>query len=237
MRRNFILAVALFAGSIAGGQSMEPAITAASIGEVRSIRGIALATQSDGTSEMLKIGDPLYVNDVIETKAGGAVGLMLIDGTAVALGEDSELVLDEFVYDRATCSGNLVISLTCGAAEFISGQIAKSGKDHMVFKTPVATIGVRGTKVFVAYNPVSGKVTIINRPVDSNADNTARAGKILLSLLDGTSVGHITTANGIWHWDSTRHQAPVSAHLTEAQALNIVAAVENVINAFTRYLV
>ena len=34
-----------------------------------------------------------------------------------------------------------------GAFSFISGEIAKSGEDAMTIKTPVATIGIRGTTV------------------------------------------------------------------------------------------
>jgi trimeric autotransporter adhesin len=57
------------------------------------------------------------------------------------------MVMDDVAYDPDTQEGNATISVVQGVFSFVSGQIAKTGPDAMVLKTPVATLGIRGTKV------------------------------------------------------------------------------------------
>ena len=57
------------------------------------------------------------------------------------------MVLDELIYDPETDEGTSAFSVVQGAFSFVSGAIAKSGSDAMTVRTPVATIGVRGTMV------------------------------------------------------------------------------------------
>ena len=57
------------------------------------------------------------------------------------------MLLDELVYNPETGDGNMTIDMVEGAFSFISGEIAKTGEDAMTIKTPVATIGIRGTTV------------------------------------------------------------------------------------------
>ena len=144
----------------------------------------------------LKVGDAVYMSDIVESGAAAKVGLVMIDGTTFGLGENGELVLDELTYNPATHGGTATVSLLKGAAGFVSGTIAKSGQDAMQFKTPVGTIGIRGTKVFVSFDPVTGDVTILNRPTGVTATGQITAGEIFLSLPDGTPIGAVTSGNG-----------------------------------------
>ena len=57
------------------------------------------------------------------------------------------MVLDELIYDPSTGNGSMAVDMVEGAFSFISGEIAKTGEDAMTIKTPVATIGIRGTTV------------------------------------------------------------------------------------------
>lgn len=180
---------AQFAGSIAPGQyAGQAGALGAPIGQVRSLSaaGTVTVTHSDGTPAVLKVGDPLYLDDSIETSVGANVGITLIDGTSLALDQSGELVLDELVYNPADKSGKATISLVSGAAQFISGTIAKSGQDNMTFKTLVGTVGIRGTKVYVDFNPTTGDVTILNRPTGTDAQGNDTASTIALFSLDGT---------------------------------------------------
>ena len=155
---------------------------------------------------------------------------MFVDGMSLALGENGDLVIDELVYNPATKGGKAAISLVSGAAEFVSGTIAHSGQDNMTFKTPVGTIGIRGTKVFVSFDPVNGDVSIINRPTGADPQGNVTAGEIFLSLPDGTPVGSITSGNGGWQWNPQQGQAPQTVQLTEAQVQNVVSTVEATVN-------
>ena len=118
-----------------------------SIGEVTSINGTVKATRVDGNIFDLSIGDPVFQGDTIETTGDGSVGLVFIDKTTFSLSEGGKMVLDELVYDPSTGSGSMTVDMLEGAFSFISGEVAKTGPDAMQLKTPVVTMGIRGTTV------------------------------------------------------------------------------------------
>ncbi len=118
-----------------------------SIGEVSSLAGVAKAKRVDGNEFNLSNGDPVFQGDTITVSNSGAVGLTFLDKTTLSLSEGGKMVLDELVYNPETGDGNMAVDMVEGAFSFISGEIAKSGEDAMTIKTPVATIGIRGTTV------------------------------------------------------------------------------------------
>ena len=222
---------AAFAGPVTrDAYAGTPGALGTSVGQARQVDGTVTCTHPNGTTITLKVGDLIYMGDIITTEAGGHLGLVFVDGMSLALGENGDLVIDELVYNPATKGGRAAISLVSGAAEFVSGTIAHSGQDNMTFKTPVGTIGIRGTKVFVAYDPVSGDVSIINRPTGTDPQGNVTAGEIFLTLPNGTAIGSITSGNGGWQWNPTQGQAPQTVQLTEAQVQNVVATVEATVN-------
>ncbi|MBO22142.1 MAG: hypothetical protein CMM26_07215 [Rhodospirillaceae bacterium] len=167
------------AGSIAPGQVAQIVEGAAleSIGVVQNLGGSVRAVRANGMSVELKIGDPVFQGDVIETIGLGSVGLIFNDNSTISLSENGRMVLDEFVYDPATESGSSATSLVQGVFSFVSGKIAKSGDDAMSVTTPVATIGIRGT-------------TVAGRAAQEGQENTIA----LLNDPDG-GVGQITISN------------------------------------------
>ena len=137
------------AGPLAPGEYAQaaPAGATGPIGKVIELEGKATATRADGTKVELKEGDPVYQNDVIETDEDGAVGLEFADESTFSLGDSGRMVLDDMVYDPGGDDNSMGVSLVSGAFTFVSGQIAKSDPDAMALKTPVATIGIRGTSL------------------------------------------------------------------------------------------
>ena len=69
------------------------------------------------------------------------------DESTFSLGDSGRMVLDDMVYDPGGDDNSMGVSLVSGAFTFVSGQIAKSDPDAMALKTPVATIGIRGTSL------------------------------------------------------------------------------------------
>ena len=136
------------AGPLAKGQYVQATGDGAlSIGEVSSVTGTVKATRLDGTTSNLNNGDPVFQGDTIETEGSGAVGLVFLDKTTLSLSDGGKMVLDELVYDPATGTGSMAVSMVEGAFSFISGEIAKTGPDAMTLETPVVTMGIRGTTV------------------------------------------------------------------------------------------
>jgi VCBS repeat-containing protein len=125
------------------GQSDQP------IGTVDTAEGEVFATRADGSRVELNEGDPVYQGDVLETGDEGAISLTFVDNTEFALDEGARMVLDEMVFDAQTGEGSSTFTVVQGVFTFVSGQVAKSGSDAMTVNTPVATIGIRGTKVAI----------------------------------------------------------------------------------------
>lgn len=90
-----------------------------------------------------KVGDLVYLGDVVQTGADGKVGVSFTDGTAFNLSSNARMVMTEFVYDPNGKSNSTLLSLTKGTFTFVAGKIAKTG--DMKIDTPVATMGIRGT--------------------------------------------------------------------------------------------
>ncbi len=140
--------VELLAGPRAAGQYAQLATdaTAIPIGKVVTVEGLVTVARVDGTAVPLFVDMPVFQGDVLETEAGATVGLVFTDDTTFALGENGRLVLDKLIYDPDTGVGSSAFSVIEGVFVFVSGQIAANNPDQMLVRTPVATIGIRGTK-------------------------------------------------------------------------------------------
>ncbi|MBF0270250.1 MAG: cadherin-like domain-containing protein [Alphaproteobacteria bacterium] len=156
------LAVRL-AGSLTPGQYAQAGDIPAKqpIGRADALSGDVTVVHADGSKNQLHKGDAVFQGDVLQTLKGAAIGLVFMDGTTLALGGNGRLVLDQMVFDPATQIGRSSFSLVQGSFSFVSGQIAKSAPDAASLKTPVATIGIRGTMVAGSFTPESGLVTAL----------------------------------------------------------------------------
>lgn len=135
------------AGSMAPGQYAQAAGTTAqhSIGTVSVQNGSVTVKHADGSRTVLKKGDPVFPDDVIETGQGGAVGVTFEDGTTFSLGSGGRMVLDDLVYDPDSHTGSGNIAVLKGSFTFVSGQIPKTAPDALTVKTPAMSVGIRGT--------------------------------------------------------------------------------------------
>ena len=176
---------AKLAGPEAPGQYAQAAgeEEAQPIGRVETVEGEVVAGRADGTQETLAAGSPIFIGDVLETSAGSSIGIVFIDNTTFSLGEDARMVIDDLVLDPSTNEGNSSFSVVQGVFTFVSGQIAASGPDHMIVQTPVATIGIRGTRVagVAAAEGEANTITLL-------AEEGGVVGEISISNSAGTVV-------------------------------------------------
>src|SRR5258705_2997756 len=68
--------------------------------------------------------------------------MLFLDGSALTVGPNSDVVLDEFVYDPSTETGKLAVSATRGVLRLVGGKISKT--EPVTLRTPTATLGIRG---------------------------------------------------------------------------------------------
>ncbi|MDR3465431.1 MAG: FecR family protein [Xanthobacteraceae bacterium] len=139
----------------AQADSAQPAVqnsSAKPIGKIVAASGLATIEHASAVvvqanipdyASQTKVGDVVYLGDVVQTGADGRVAINFTDGTSFNLSSNARMALTEFVYDPNGKSNSSVLSLTKGTFTFVAGNIAKTG--DMKVDTPVATMGIRGT--------------------------------------------------------------------------------------------
>ncbi|MDM8539627.1 SdrD B-like domain-containing protein [Desulfococcaceae bacterium HSG9] len=115
------------------------------VGKVVTLKGKVTAESTNGT-RVLKSGSPVYQQDVLVTYPDSRSEVRFEDGTRLAQGPDSRISVDEYVFDKHNDStSGLVLNMFKGVFRVISGKIAEQNPDRFTVKSPLATIGIRGT--------------------------------------------------------------------------------------------
>jgi hypothetical protein len=73
----------------------------------------------------------------------------LKDETRLALGPNTDVRIDQFVYSPGQGSLRLVLKIARGLVAYVSGRIAKLSPDAVRLETPSAILGVRGTRMVI----------------------------------------------------------------------------------------
>ena len=121
-----------------------PPIAQKPIAQIKKVTGQAAVLRS-GERRPAKVGDVLFIKDVIETGSDGGIGITFIDNTVFSAGPSSQIALDEFQFDSNDFRGAMLADMRQGTLAVVSGDIARSTPGAMKIKTPTAILGVRGT--------------------------------------------------------------------------------------------
>jgi hypothetical protein len=110
--------------------------------------GIAVTVKNDVTgqiqSNLVKIdsGADVFGKEIVKTTPDSSAKIVLKDSTNMNVGPNSVVTLDNFVFNGDSDYKKATLGIAKGALRFASGQ---SDKRAYELKTPLATIGVRGT--------------------------------------------------------------------------------------------
>jgi len=94
---------------------------------------------------LVESGMPVYLGDRIITSPQSGMQILLLDETVFTIGPDSDVAIDEFVYDPATGDGRIVADMARGVMRFVTGKIPLNNPSSMDVNLPVGSIGIRGT--------------------------------------------------------------------------------------------
>ncbi len=100
---------------------------------------LALSLASSATLAQTKIA---VEGEKVKTGTAGKQ-ILFRDNTSIKAGADTALTVRRANYDAESGAGNIVIEVTKGAFRYITGDTTGS---HTI-KTPLATVGVRGTVI------------------------------------------------------------------------------------------
>ena len=113
-------------------------------GTVDFIEGDVLVEAKGAPNRTAKLGDPVHQGDTITTFAGAELQLRMTDGGYLSLRENTKITLTTYRANGDERDESL-IDLAKGALRSVTGWIAKQKSTAYSVRTPMVTIGVRGT--------------------------------------------------------------------------------------------
>ena len=96
------------------------------IGQIVQMEGKAWYISPDKRKKTLRVDDPIYLNSVVETAPGAKLLILFIDDTQLTLGENTNLVIDEYIFDPYDAEENeAAFDIMKGTFHMLSGMIGK----------------------------------------------------------------------------------------------------------------
>jgi len=112
------------------------------IGVAAEVNPDVTAQVPDGQRRDLVAGHDVIHNETINTGNVGQAQLLFTDQSTLTVAKNSEVVIDDFVFDPHKQSGNLTATLTTGVFRYVGGKISK--QQDVTFNTPTGSVSVRG---------------------------------------------------------------------------------------------
>jgi hypothetical protein len=134
---------AILAGLLAVAPSA--AAQALDIGVIKTVTGGVTVVRGQNGIPATP-GMIVLVKDSLVTGKDGSVGVVLKDDSTVSLGPDSEISFQDFQFSPGEGRLSWVSRFVRGTAVFLTGIIGKLSPQSVRVETPVATVGIRGTR-------------------------------------------------------------------------------------------
>ena len=126
-----------------------PALAEDYIATIKIVSGEARVVATDHSVRPATVGQTLQQDDILETGKDGALGVTFIDDTTLSMGWSSRIALSKVVFNPDKGAFAFAMRLIKGTFMFTSGGVARLRPNAVAISTPVATIGIRGTRFLV----------------------------------------------------------------------------------------
>lgn len=130
------------------------AAPAAVVGEIEVAQN-RVTGELPGARRALAISDPVHLDEIVSTAADASTRLRFTDRSDLRLGASARIRLNAALFGA---EGGSALRLTRGAMQFFSGD---GPKGSYQIRTPVGTIGLRGTGVSVVIRGGLTYVTLL----------------------------------------------------------------------------
>lgn len=140
---------------VAAMGALTGAAHAAGIATIQDVTNSGYRTPPGASEQGAKPADELVQNEALRTEEESTISVKFVDGSELSVEASSEVVLSDYVFDGNASSG--LINLNDGLFHFTSNGNNDQG---VKLRTPVATIGVRGTEFLVHVD--GDQVTIVD---------------------------------------------------------------------------
>ena len=122
------------------------------VGKAEFVLGKVQLVTINGQTIMLKRGMGVNVGDKVVTKEKGQVMLRMIDKSKISVRPNSKIIVKNYSYEKNSKKDAAQYELLAGTFRAITGAIGKANKKAFKLKTPVGTLGIRGTDFVARYD-------------------------------------------------------------------------------------
>ena len=126
-------------------------------GTVTQLSGPMMAKKADGKIKVLSLKSEVEAGDTLVTEKNTYALVKFIDNSEITLKPSTTFVVEQFAYQADQPEGDRAsFNLVKGGLRSLSGLLGKRSKEKFSLKTPVATIGIRGTYFTAEYISAGG---------------------------------------------------------------------------------
>lgn len=181
-------------------------------GAAEKVARSATATGGGGDRE-LQTESAVFMGDAIRTDRAGEAQIRFVDDTRLVVGRNARVIIDRFVFRGGNTAETVTLSAVRGAFRFISGNSRKSAYR---IRTPVMTIGVRGTGLDGYVEPGTGRTTIA---LYEGAAELCDAGGQCIEISEGCRIVVLAPGAGFQDGDGTTRALFLPYSISQASLL------------------
>jgi hypothetical protein len=129
-RKSFLTALAATVVAGVSRAKAQQATSGDAIGSVATVKGGCHALRNE-RQFILKAGNEILRNDVLQTGNDSALGVAFDDETTLALGANTRVTVNNFIYQSGGVGNAGVLTVARGTLTFFAGQVAKTGSSSI----------------------------------------------------------------------------------------------------------
>lgn len=197
MRSNLILFLAPLLAIVSLALPAQAQVANAGLTLMARGKVIATATDTLQSRDLIRKA-PVFNIDQVSTGAQSQAQFRMLDGALLALQSDTELVISQYKAGSAIEQGSVVMELVKGSLRTVTGSI-KGDAGNYQLKTPVGSIGIRGTTFQLSYiNEImlvgvwDGEIELKITRADGTVENVTFGGGQSASFAQISRSGQVT---------------------------------------------
>jgi hypothetical protein len=135
--------IAVLIGLVASLAPETAAVAQEKVGVDSAINPNAEGTPPQAPTRRIELGQEIIHNERVVTGTDGQTQILFLDQSALTVGPNSDMTIDNFVYDPNASTGQLAMSATRGVMRFVGGKVSKL-ENAVTMNTPSGSLGIRG---------------------------------------------------------------------------------------------
>ena len=151
LNNNFVAALLFIVASL-----LSASVCGQEVGQAQFVFGEVVVER--GTERIVvQPGTPVRQGDIIRTGADGTLQLVMIDKAFLSLRSNSRMRLDRYDFaETPSAAHTALVTLVTGVLRTFTGELARRNRDQFKMRSPIATIGIRGSGNILAHSEDSG---------------------------------------------------------------------------------